>query len=768
MPVHNVHLTTNIANHQENISLSWSHTGTVYNVHLDDDLYSAGNLGFKPDSLFSSLIGQANDNSVFKIVAGPKTYQGVGDLTINLGSYSPNIGNFIIIFFGGDFADINDLSWTYGGYQYVYKFWQLNDTIPVQTNSGGSWVATLYELSGVAFPPFTGDTYASVNTYANPVDVYLGGYLTSTNNQIAFAVANTTFTSPLTGAGLINASDGFAISAQTTNISNIHNVPYLGIATANITTFGYINPGLQFSSDFTNQSIISSLIAINGKSSISWPTVGTPSVVNGPDAYNINTLNFTLVRRPANGHWVVAIYDPLQPIFDYFGFPGLPPLNPGYTILPLEFGLDAALTIGKFWNSNDTNVFNPFVTNGTFADSGIIVFEIANVNTDIQVGVNFYLNSGEFHDVTTNIPVIGPPSTDNALMIVIYVDGTTLNTMPGFITFPFQVGPLGLLDAAYSTSPTHGFNSRVLPFQYNFADSTTDDFAGQFVFYVLPPMAVAPAINTCCYPLPPIKNTQSVNSGATSFADIKLNRYWVMYKSNGVPDQIQVNTASLAASATWFPTLNQNTQTQSVVIKDVNNDCVWQPNFDVWNNLFAVAWLENNYLGTINVKYIDFPVAAPFEINGPGGQMYIRPNILRSGPLVATENVPLDNLYIVDVNSNKFDLSSYEDLTRGFEFDMLAQPQFVRFVQTFRQPGSIVNGLVQTAPSETQADGYFGGYPLIGIPINVYYGATNDKLYTRVLTDAYGQINITFPIPGIYLFEIELLNNSIHYLQRFL
>lgn len=276
-----------------------------------------------------------------------------------------------------------------------------------------------------------------------------------------------------------------------------------------------------------------------------------------------------------------------------------------------------------------------------------------------------------------------------------------------------------------------------------------------------------------CLVLPPIKLTKLVSQGAQSSADIQNNNYLVLYKNMTEPDNILGNINQGGNLINWIPPLGQTGIVQQIVIKDFNTDCVFWPTFDTWNTplglFFGVAWQENMPNGRLNIKYIDYPtmtqtVSGTPSVSAPNS-IYIYPSIVKTLAGVKTSNIPLNSIKTVDINNNVFNLDGYADYVNGYEFSLPVGIQKVQFVQTFRQPNSVIQGTLTTAPGQSLA-GSLSLIPLSAVPINIYYGTTS-MVFKRLFTDVNGQINVTIP-PGLYTFEIVVLYDSMSYQQIYL
>jgi hypothetical protein len=455
----------------------------IYNVALSDNFHSHFH-----DSLFDIYIGPIN-NTNFNIVSGPFVHQGLGNLTIDFSSHIPAPGNFVIVFFGGtySFANFNIAStnpfWhniqfdtTYqvanifypggfymeNGFPAIYQWWQSsnnhlqtlitansNDNYPYSSANTSPWVAIVYEMSGVSYPPaidfgFSGNGF--FGQYNNNGSSQWGAdaaALPSTNNEIAFILNGYTFSTPPSGSNpLVSIDQGFSAVQALGTLTNA-SVPYLVVASKDVNTFGYLDPTLIFSEGVIPAPLA---ILINGKTSTSWSGLGPPIIVHGPEYYTITDCEFTLVRRPTNGNWVMVIY--------HSEFGNLTTnLNAGYTSHISRFydtSSEGYGIIGKFWTSNDTNVFKPF--NGINPATSATVYEINNVNTISPIGASYFDEIGEISDLGGK-PLFAHPSTNNSLAFLM-VDTNNFVSLnaPGWNITQFAEMVVG----NYAT-PTSGF-----------------------------------------------------------------------------------------------------------------------------------------------------------------------------------------------------------------------------------------------------------------------------------------------------------------------
>jgi len=268
---------------------------------------------------------------------------------------------------------------------------------------------------------------------------------------------------------------------------------------------------------------------------------------------------------------------------------------------------------------------------------------------------------------------------------------------------------------------------------------------------------------------PPIFGTVTlVNDGSTIFANQFANIFIAAYSSIHHPDDNIGNYSH--DGITWTPVAN-NTDPPShfvITIKDFTGDCNFYPSFDLYNNMFAMAWLESNPVGRLNLKYAESivhnpptTVPLPNQTTYTARQnVYIYPNALNAAQNVQTENVPMNDIQIVDINDNVFNLDIFTNPNnRGYQLAMPAPVKALRFGQVFRQ-AQILMGFIGSA---LQANTTLS-IPLANIDVTIYYGKTQ-LVYQRVSTDASGAF--TVPVkPGKYTFEITINTLSINYSQK--
>ena len=202
-------------------------------------------------------------------------------------------------------------------------------------------------------------------------------------------------------------------------------------------------------------------------------------------------------------------------------------------------------------------------------------------------------------------------------------------------------------------------------------------------------------------------------------------------------------------------------------VKDFSTDCNFYPVFNTYNNMLAVAWLENNAVGRLNLKYSDAvsnpsvtPVVPGIGVNNQ--TIYIHTNIKNVELYADTQNTIVDSVDILDYSGNKFTLNTLTvSQNNGYEVENLpGEFKSVRFQQTFRQT-QILNGFVSQA---AQPDSTIQ-IPISSVIITIYYGKSN-QIYQSFSTDVNGKFSVKMT-PGNYTFEINVSDPSITFSQKF-
>jgi hypothetical protein len=277
-------------------------------------------------------------------------------------------------------------------------------------------------------------------------------------------------------------------------------------------------------------------------------------------------------------------------------------------------------------------------------------------------------------------------------------------------------------------------------------------------------------------PNPPALGTPLlINDGTGAFADQVNNVYFISYSSIHHPDDNIGNQSYDGIN--WFPAAN-NTDPPShfvVTVKDFPTDCNFYPVFDLFNgNLFAMAWLESNLVGRLNLKYTDIPVAnnLPTTTVTPASainnkpvnnqQIYIYPNTINSYSNVQTQNIPMSDIYIVDLSGNQFHLDAFmpNPNNRGYALTMPDKIKAIRFSQTFREKITLL-AYIGTAITINNTF----SLPLSNVALTIYYSNTQ-RIYQRLNTDVNGKYTVVMQ-PGTYVFELEINSLSINYTQKF-
>ena len=277
------------------------------------------------------------------------------------------------------------------------------------------------------------------------------------------------------------------------------------------------------------------------------------------------------------------------------------------------------------------------------------------------------------------------------------------------------------------------------------------------------------------FPPPPnINNLVPINDGKEGFSAQYSNMYYVMYSSLPGPSDIIGNSS--VNTVHWNPAEN-NTDPPSHMILAIKNpiyDCAFFPVFDTFNNTFSMAWIENNIIGRLNLKYIEYvpnantttpPVSA--VTNGPQ-TIFVRPNKTSIRENSKTQNIPLSDIYVTDPLGNAFDLNVFHqnNLPFGWEMILVNGVKSVKFIQSFKRAGGTLKCLMGTAPEAgTATTSPIPSIPLANVQVNVYYANTNLLLGTF-----YSDVNGKFEVPlkyGDFMFEIIVNHPSIYFTQIF-
>jgi hypothetical protein len=189
-----------------------------------------------------------------------------------------------------------------------------------------------------------------------------------------------------------------------------------------------------------------------------------------------------------------------------------------------------------------------------------------------------------------------------------------------------------------------------------------------------------------------------------------------------------------------------------------NNVCAFNPVIQYFNGNIVMAWLENNSAGRLDLKFGDTPVTVNPNVTVTLPEsVYVRAYVNENLGLGVESNIPLNKLTLIDAYDDVFDLTTSQDLTRGFNVQLPGAAKAVRFVQLFKINNAKINALITTVPSQTYLSGNAPLNPISGAVVNIYAGKTNQSLFTA-----------TIPYAGEYLFEIEISNNNLLYQQQIL
>jgi hypothetical protein len=267
--------------------------------------------------------------------------------------------------------------------------------------------------------------------------------------------------------------------------------------------------------------------------------------------------------------------------------------------------------------------------------------------------------------------------------------------------------------------------------------------------------------------IPPLQNLTLVSTdGAYSYADLQLNTYFAFYGNTNNSGIISYNYS--------LDQIDWQSNDSNAINQSNINDCVFNSAFNVFNNYFNLAWQESNPSGTLNIKFVDIPIVNQQLISNQNtlnpnqtitysqnlAPLYVYPNISVSNNF-KTQNIPFSNIEIIDESGSSFNLNTYNNANfgKGAFINTQYSPQSVSFIQEFRQPNSVINILLTTVATASQAKS-----PLSGYPINIYRGSVDKHLYQRIFTGVDGKVSITLQ-PGQYTFEYDLLETSIDFQQ---
>lgn len=295
------------------------------------------------------------------------------------------------------------------------------------------------------------------------------------------------------------------------------------------------------------------------------------------------------------------------------------------------------------------------------------------------------------------------------------------------------------------------------------------------------PASVTFGATPACYLPPSITSFELINDGEEAFVGMYNNFYFAAYASLIFPADSIGNYSR--DGITWTPAAN-NTDPPShfvLVIKDFATDCTYYPSFDMWNNNFGIAWIENNPLGRLNLKYNDIPSNGNNNNNGNtpttpssgaavGNEqiIFVRPNRVNVYEPEKTQSIPLNDVIITDQLNNAFNLNIFEinnPLPLGYEMTLPKVIKSVKFSQVFREHSKLeclIGTAVQASTVTTDA---IPSYPLANISVTVYYGTT-DAVYKSVQSDSNGKFTLDMK-PGNYVFEIFVTSPSITFSQKF-
>ena len=266
-----------------------------------------------------------------------------------------------------------------------------------------------------------------------------------------------------------------------------------------------------------------------------------------------------------------------------------------------------------------------------------------------------------------------------------------------------------------------------------------------------------------CYQVPRLGTLQLINDGDQPFATEVGSNFLVIYASNSAPKDGVGNIS--ADGFSWTPPASGTASTSHFMMiqKDYTNDCIFYPVAGTFNDRLALAWLEDQPTGRLNLKYSDVPVnyapgAQPPTIQPPSNfaaptTFYFYPQVQYIQSHEQTSSIPMSDITVVGTDESTFTIDLKQAMKKGIEVTMTTPIAKIRFTQTFREPTNVVQGQLTslyTSVSQTAA-------PLPNVGISIYAGKTNRNLYQRVYTNAQGIFNVTLQNLE-YLFEIDVNN----------
>jgi len=272
-----------------------------------------------------------------------------------------------------------------------------------------------------------------------------------------------------------------------------------------------------------------------------------------------------------------------------------------------------------------------------------------------------------------------------------------------------------------------------------------------------------------------LTSLNDINDGEEAFIGVYNGFYLAVYASLIFPAD-SIGNFSLDG-INWTPAAN-NTDPPShfiLIIKDFLTDSTYYPTFDMWNNNFGMAWIENNPLCRFNLKYNDIPPNVPVTIPSPpppftgSQQIYIKPNIGNVRSSTKTQNIPLNDIIITDQSGGEFGLNAFpanNPIPMGYEMTLPQTIKSVKFSQTFRENSTVGCQIGTAVQAGTPTTPFIPSYPLPNISVTIYYGETQ-TVYASVTTDSNGKFSLDMKA-GNYVFEIFITSPSISFYQMIL
>jgi len=268
-----------------------------------------------------------------------------------------------------------------------------------------------------------------------------------------------------------------------------------------------------------------------------------------------------------------------------------------------------------------------------------------------------------------------------------------------------------------------------------------------------------------CFVVPPINGIQLVNDGQQAFGDLVGSDVLVAYSSISYPEDI-IGNQSISETGIYYPAIPGTDPPSHFVLvtKDFTTDCTYFPVFGVFEGKFCMAWIENNPVGRVNLKYSDIPIVntgaggyppppgTPANPSVGSNKFYFYPNI-KNFINQHFMDADFSQFQMLDIYGNIFDLDTTQSINRGVEIIMPGQISKLRFTLRMKLPSTIMKFQLTTAPSGQT------GYvitPLSGVATTIYKKGDFNP-YARVFTNSQGAFLVDL-VNTEYIFEVEINN----------